>query len=653
MGKTICKITALSALMALTLSGTAIGAPSSGRISTPAEQSNAITVRGKVVDSKGEPMPGASVMIVGTSKGVITSADGTFEIEALAGASLQVEFIGFVTQTVSASPAFMNIVLVEDTEFLDEVVVVGYGVQKKKLVTGSTINIDGDLIKKQNTTNAMGSLYSSVPGVSIIQENGQPWADYKITVRGLNTTGSGSSPLYVIDGVAGGSISSLNPADIESIDILKDAASAAIYGARAAAGVVLVTTRQGKSGKVNISFDAYYGFQKPHFNGVSAVGASEYMELVDAAFRSNGALAEGAHYYDLEALMPVQYAKMKAGTWDGTNWLKEMVNKNAPTHNEAISINGGNDIIRFSLGFSNSGVEGTLGYPQPTYYNRRTIRLNTDVTLLRNREGKDLLKFGENATLSLYDSRGVSTGNIYSNTIHKALVYTPFLPAYNDDGTYYTYQNQLRDGWNASDGAYNLIEEASYKKREGRRYRLQSNFYLEYTPVRDLKLRASYGYRYHNSATREYTPVYQLNGTTVNEYDRAQEEMGVSNSSTFETTASWSHTFGDHHVDALVGTSLESTDWGMSVGAWKKNTKFGTWEAANITQTSDDINAEMADLWGGNTIPFNNLLSYFGRVNYNYKEKYMATAILRADGSSNFAKGHAGATSLHSLPAGS
>lgn len=640
MGKTICKITALSALMALTLSGTAIGAPSSGRISTPAEQSNAITVRGKVVDSKGEPMPGASVMIVGTSKGVITSADGTFEIEALAGASLQVEFIGFVTQTVSASPAFMNIVLVEDTEFLDEVVVVGYGVQKKKLVTGSTINIDGDLIKKQNTTNAMGSLYSSVPGVSIIQENGQPWADYKITVRGLNTTGSGSSPLYVIDGVAGGSISSLNPADIESIDILKDAASAAIYGARAAAGVVLVTTRQGKSGKVNISFDAYYGFQKPHFNGVSAVGASEYMELVDAAFRSNGALAEGAHYYDLEALMPVQYAKMKAGTWDGTNWLKEMVNKNAPTHNEAISINGGNDIIRFSLGFSNSGVEGTLGYPQPTYYNRRTIRLNTDVTLLRNREGKDLLKFGENATLSLYDSRGVSTGNIYSNTIHKALVYTPFLPAYNDDGTYYTYQNQLRDGWNASDGAYNLIEEASYKKREGRRYRLQSNFYLEYTPVRDLKLRASYGYRYHNSATREYTPVYQLNGTTVNEYDRAQEEMGVSNSSTFETTASWSHTFGDHHVDALVGTSLESTDWGMSVGAWKKNTKFGTWEAANITQTSDDINAEMVDLWGGNTIPFNNLLSYFGRVNYNYKEKYMATAILRADGSSNFAKGH-------------
>lgn len=639
MEKTICKITALSALMALTLSGYAAETPVSGSISISAEQSNAVTVRGKVVDSKGEPLPGATVRVAGTSKGVSTDADGNFEIQTLVGASLQVDFIGYVSQTVAASPSFMTITLLEDTEFLDEVVVVGYGVQKKKLVTGSTINIDGDLIQKQNTTNAIGSLYSSVPGVSITQENGQPGSDYSVVIRGLNTLGS-SAPLYVIDGIAGGSLSSLNPSDIESIDILKDAASAAIYGARAAAGVVLVTTRQGKAGRVNITYDAYYGIQKPHFNGVSAVGASEYMDLVDAAFRSNGALAEGAHYFDLEALMPVQYAKMKAGTWDGTNWLKEMVNKNAPTYNQAVSINGGNDIARFSFGFSNSGTEGTLGHPQPTYYKRTTVRMNSEITLLRNRLGKDILKFGENATFSIYDSRGVSTGNIYDNTIHKALVYTPFLPAYDDDGSYYTYQDQLRDGWNASDGAYNLIEQASYGKREGRRYRLQSNLYLEYTPHQDWKVRAVYGYRYYNSATRKYTPAYQLAGTEINEFDKVEQEMGVSNAQSLDATVSWGHTYGDHHIDALVGGSIESTKWGMDVGAWKKKTKRGIWEAANISNTESDINPEMVDLWGENTVPYNDLASMFARANYNYKEKYMATAILRVDGSSNFAKGH-------------
>jgi len=639
MEKTICKITALSALMALMLSGNAAGTPVGGSVLISAEQNNAITVRGKVVDSKGEALPGAAIHVVGTSNGVSTNVDGTFAIEALAGASLQVDYIGYLSQTVTASPSFMTITLVEDTEFLDEVVVVGYGVQKKKLVTGSTINIDGDLIQKQNTTNAIGSLYSSVPGVSIVQENGQPWSGYNITIRGLNTTGS-SSPLIVIDGIVGGSLSSLNPSDIESVDILKDAASAAIYGARAAAGVVLVTTRQGKSGKMSIIYDAYYGIQKPNFNGVSAVGASEYMDLVDAAFRSNGALADGAHYYDLETLMPVQYAKMKAGTWDGTNWLKEMVNKNAPTYNQAITVNGGNDLIRYSFGFSNSGTEGTLGHPQPTYYKRTTVRLNTEVSLIRDRFGKDVLKFGENATLSIYDSRGVSTGNIYDNTIHKALVYTPFLPAYNDDGSYYTYQNQLADGWNASDGAYNLIEKASYAEREGRKYRLQSNFYLDFTPHRDLKVRAVYGYRYYNSATRKYTPAYQLSGTEINEHDSVEQEMSVSNAQSFEVTALWKHTFGDHYVDALIGASIESTRWGMDVGAMKKMTKFGTWEAANISNTESDITPEMVDLWGENTVPYNDIISQFARANYNYKEKYMLTAIVRRDGSKNYAEGY-------------
>ncbi len=638
MGRTIYKIVWAAALLSLLHCGSALGAPAEETSSLSQQQRN-ISVKGKVVDSQGEPLPGAGVLVVGTTRGINADMDGSFQIDVPLGARLEASYIGYISTVVTVESSSVTIVLNEEAESLDEVVFVGYGVQKKKLVTGANINIDGDMIQKQNTTNAIGSLYSSVPGVTIVQDNGQPWSGYNITVRGLNTTGS-SSPLYVIDGIAGGSISSLNPSDIESIDILKDAASAAIYGARAAAGVILVTTKQGQKGRVSVNYDAYYGIQKPNFNGVTAVGAKEYSELVDAAFRSNSALAEGAHYYDLAKLMPVQYAKMQAGTWDGTNWLKEMVNKNAPTFNQSVGIMGGNDMYRFSFGFSNSKVEGTLGYPQPTYYDRTTIRMNTDITLWRTKTGRDILHFGENATLSMYDSRGVSTGNIYGNTIHTALTYTPFLPAYNDDGSYYTYQNQLADKWQATDGAYNLIEAASYGDREGRTYRLQSNLYLEFTPHKDWKARLVYGYRYYSSASRQYTPEYKLSGNNQNEYDRVQEEQSVSNSSSIEATLSWNHTFGDHHADALVGGSIESTGWGMNVGAWQKQTKFGTWEAANISNTESDITPEMVDLWGGNTVPYNDIESVFARANYNYKETYMATAILRVDGSKNFASGH-------------
>ncbi len=198
------------------------------------------TVRGTIIDQLGEPIAGATIIEKGTENGVISDIDGNYTLRVKQGAELTISYVGYVTQEVKAHNV-TNVTLVEDQELIEEVVVVGYGVQKKKLLTGATINISGDEIAKQNTTSPLGALYSSVPGVNITVSNGQPGASYNITVRGLNTTGS-SGPLYVIDGVAGGDINSLNPADIESIDILKDAASAAIYGARASSGVVLVTT---------------------------------------------------------------------------------------------------------------------------------------------------------------------------------------------------------------------------------------------------------------------------------------------------------------------------------------------------------------------------------------------------------------------------
>ena len=598
-------------------------------------------ISGKVIDSNGDPVIGAGITHVGTTNGVITDFEGNYVFNVPDGATIGVEALGFDPQQfkVIAGQNVYNITLSESATELDETVVIGYGTQRKRLITGSTISVSGDLIQKQQTTNAVGALYSSVPGVNIVQANGQPWSGYTITVRGLGTT-KNSDPLYVIDGVAGGSISALNPADIESIDILKDAASSAIYGARAANGVILVTTKQGKrDSKVTVSVDASWGIQQPNTNGVHSVSGKEYIDLVNKAFVANGSIEEGESYFDYSELMPVQWEWMQKGTWNGTDWLQESINKNAPTNNYVIGINGGNDLVRFSLSYSKSYTEGTLGYPKKTWYDRNTIRANTDFSILR-KNGRDILRFGENATFSVYNDRGVSTGGIYDNTLHTAMTYTPLLPAYDTDGTWYTWDDQIRDNWQEREGAYNLLENWSMGEKEGKTYRLQANIFLEYTPTRAWKFRSALGYHFRAKFSRSYTPEYQLSASKENEFDDVSQSGEVSNSYTWENTVAWNKEFGDHHLDALLGTSIEGTRWGMSVSGSRQQTKFGTWESANLSSVTSDLDAEMASISGSNTVPYNDLLSFFGRINYNFRDTYLLTLIAREDGSKNFAKGH-------------
>ena len=404
-----------------------------------------ISVSGTVKDNTGYGAIGASVIQQGTTNGVITDLDGKYTISVPANATLVFSSIGFKDEVIAVNgQTTIDVTLQEDNEMLEETVVIGYGTQKKKLVTGSTINVSGDLIQKQNTTDATGALYSSVPGVNIVASNGQPWSGYKIQIRGIGTTGN-ANPLIVVDGVAGGDLSSIAPSDIESIDILKDAASAAIYGARAANGVILITTKQAKkTEKMNVHLDASFGFQSPNFNGVRSVTAKEYMELVNTAMES-----AGGDPYDFATRMPVQYPQIMNGTFTGTDWLRESVNKNAPQRNISVGINGGNDSSRYSISYSNSYVEGTLGYPKKTYYNRHTIRANSEFSLWRL-NGRDIIKFGENAVISIYDSNSVSQGTIYGNAIHSLLTLDPCLPAYDSDGTYYSYEDQKRDHFSSA-----------------------------------------------------------------------------------------------------------------------------------------------------------------------------------------------------------
>ena len=266
-----------------------------------------VTISGNVKDSNGEPIIGASVLEKGTTNGIITDFDGNFNLTVNSNSILSISFVGYKTQEINVNgQTSFNIVLSEDTEVLDEVVVVGYGVQKKKLVTGATVQVKGDDLQKLNTVSALGALQSQSPGVNITQSSGMPGEGYKVNIRGMGTIGS-SAPLYVIDGVAGGDINMLNPADIESIDVLKDAASAAIYGARAANGVILVTTKQGKTGKVRISYDGYYGVQqiakKPEL-----LNAKQYMEIMDRK--------DGAGTYDWKNLLPSYLYEL-------TGWMKQ------------------------------------------------------------------------------------------------------------------------------------------------------------------------------------------------------------------------------------------------------------------------------------------------------------------------------------------
>ena len=589
-------------------------------------------ISGQVIDAGKQPVIGAAVMIPGTNTGATTDLDGKFSIQVAPGTQLEVSCIGYATLRVSAAEG-MIITLQEDNEMLEETVVIGYGTQKKKLLTGSTINITGEDIQKQNTTNALGALYSSVPGVNIVQSSGLPGASYNITVRGIGTTGN-SDPLIVIDGVAGGKLDDLNPADIESIDILKDAASAAIYGARAANGVVLVTTRQGKIGekKATVTFDAYMGFQQPNTNGVKVVSATEYLDLI-----SRAGLTE---FDNIEETMPVQMEWIRKGLWNGTDWFNSSINNNAPTNNLVLGVTGGSDSVRYSFSFSKSYQEGTIGVPKPTYYDRTTLRANTDFSILR-KNNRDVIKLGENVTVSITDSRSMGTqgrGSDVSNLLTK----TPLLPAYDLDGSIYTYDKQLRDHWDARDNEVNLLQQQSLKESEGKGVRVQGNVYLEVNPIKELKLRTAFGIRANATFGREYTPEYQLTASDYKDYDVVKQSARVSTNWTWELTANYKKTFAsDHTVEALVGTSIEGTGWGMSLDGTRSHTKFGTWNSANLSSVEGDLAGdEQAKMNGSNDVPYNNLLSFFARANYSYKDKYMFTAIVRADGSCNFAKGN-------------
>ena len=601
-------------------------------------QQATVQVKGIVLDSSGQPIIGAGVIEVGTQgNGTITGADGSFTISITKGAKLKISYVGYKTVTVTPTEGrTLNITLDEDSELLNDVVVVGYGTQRKKLVTGSTVHVTSENIEAVNAVDAFGALQSLASGMNIVMNSGQPGEGYKVTIRGMGTAGS-NTPLYVVDGVPGANIEDLSPNDIESIDILKDAASSAIYGARASNGVILVTTKKGKagSGHVQVSFDGYLGWQNPNTNDVTPLNAKQYMEIINKARE-----IQGVEPYVWENYIPKQYAQIMSGQWNGTNWLEETTIDNAPMHNASINISGGSDLSRFAVGFSKYHQTGTLGAPADPKFDRYTVRLNSDYSLIR-KKGRDVLKIGENVTFSATDKRGVSVGGIYGNSIRTLLAMTPLLPAYNDQGGYYEYKDVLADNWNFLDEAANPLASMKYDNGNGytKRYRLQTNFFLEFSPIKELTWRTSAGWLYRHAESRSYVPVYELSAKKSNPNDDVRQSQSYSIRWSLENTLNWVKSFGDHNIDALLGQSVEKWGYGNGVNVTNSNSIFpGSFDHAYIAN-ANVVDPTFTSI-GGSPESQGALSSFFGRVNYNYAETYLLSLVLRADGSSNFARGH-------------
>lgn len=582
-----------------------------------------VTVSGTVVDADGMTMPGVNIVVKGTTTGVITDIDGNFSISVPDKESiLTFSFVGYTSQDiVVGNQTKLNVILQTSSLELEDVVVVGYGVQKKKLVTGATSQVKGDDITKLNTVNALGALATQTAGVNITQSSGMPGEGFKVAVRGLGTVGD-SAPLYIIDGVTGGDINSLNPADIESIDILKDAASAAIYGARAANGVVLITTKQGRTGKVSVSLDTYVGWQnvykKPHL-----LNAQQYVEIMDEAYSNDNKTLDWAN------LVP-DWKRIQNG-WEGPNWFESALNKNAFVRNHSLNVTGGSEQSVFSIGISNTSQEGTIGKPVAPQYDRTTIRINSEHTLFK--KGKlEILKFGENVNFNASSKNGIGIGNMDSNSIYRLLNTYPVFDVYDANGNYTT-----AIPLNSSRANPIGIMDYEQGQNETKAYGLNANAYLILEPIKNLKFKSSFGVRYAQNNYRKFVPVYNLSSDNFRNENEVQQRMTTTMNWMIENTINYNFSTGLNNFDVLLGQSVENNGLGMSMNGTNKNSLFNDLEHAYLDNTK--VIASGSTSLGGYPTNPHKMASFFGRVNYNFKETYMLNFVLRADGSSNFKRG--------------
>ena len=601
-----------------------------------------IQIKGVVVSGGDNlPLPGVNVVVKGTSIGTITDLDGQFSFAVPAKSMLSITYIGYKPLEVAADGSkLMNITLQEDTETLDEVVVVGYGVQKKSVVTAAISRVTAEDLNNTTPSRIEDALKGKVSGVQITQSSGQPGADSKVRIRGVGTVNN-SEPLYIVDGMpVDGGINYLNPTDIQSVEILKDAASAAIYGARAANGVILVTTKSGVSGKTNITYDFTYGLQNP-WKKRSVLNATEYMTLMNEVAVNDG---------NAPKYLPEQIAS--AGK--GTDWQDETFNYDAPVQSHQVSVNGGSEKIVYFLSLGYFDQEGIVGgnYGKSNY-NRWSLRTNSTYNVFETKDRSFLnkMRVGVNISYARAKSSGIETNSEYGSILGSALAFDPTVPVYaaNPESVLASYPNAVKDkngkvysipagGFQEIANPVGMLNAPTSSTLNEDKF--VASFWGELDLYEGLKFKSSYGADLAFWGNDGYTFPYFL----------ATQGKNITQSSVFsnmhrgftwqvENTLTFTKTFDDkHNLTVLLGQSAKEYTlrelYGDDYDLLETNP-----DKANINSAIADRDEERV---AGGTGGFSNqtLASYFGRIDYNFDERYMIQATVRRDGSSNFGPNH-------------
>jgi TonB-dependent starch-binding outer membrane protein SusC len=583
-------------------------------------------VSGTIINQRtSNPVAGATVVVKNKNRSTVTDEAGRFSIEAVPSDVLTVTSVGFDSQEIKVGSGDVKVQLKEADNTMENVVVIGYGTQKKKLVTGANLQVKGDDLQKQSTTNALQALQGQASGVQITSSSGQPGDGFNIIIRGKGTIGN-FWPLVIVDGVQGVDLNSINPADIESIDVLKDAASAAIYGSQAANGVILVTTRTGRPNqKAQITLDAYYGLQnvarKAHL-----LNAKEYAVIMNEQAINSGK----SPYFTNDVInnLPVN-----------TNWMDQMFVKNVPTQNYVFGATGGNagSTYSTSLGYTNQG--GIVGGSNISYYERYTFKMNSEHNLYSN-----IIKLGEHLTFDNVNSHGIQTGGQYNNTLRAAFGTNPFLPMYDSAGNFFPadrvgwYPGKPDAAWdntNANPYATMYYNSTGRNNNQG----LFGDAYLQIEPIKGLKFRTSLGLNYYSNQSHGYGAPYHLSIYAIRDTSTVYQSMGSGKTLQFDNTLTYDFKVGkDHSFSVMAGSSaLKSKGTGLSGNNWDLRVVDLKHAYLDVAQ---DRSAQSDHLTAGGGPYESALMSYFGRLQYNFKEKYLLNATFRADGSSNFAPDH-------------
>ncbi|MFA5815308.1 MAG: TonB-dependent receptor [Bacteroidales bacterium] len=573
-----------------------------------------LLVSGTVSDEKGSGLPGVNVLVKGTSIGISTDASGKYSISVPnAQATLQFSYVGYLSiEEAVNGRAVVNVSMKPSAFDLAEAVVVGYGLQKKSLITGSIARVSAQEMARGNNLRINQALQGKTAGVVVMNNSGQPGDFVSVRIRGIGTNGD-AEPLYIVDGLPtnGYGIDYLSPSDIESVEVLKDAASAAIYGARAANGVILITTKRGGTGKTQITYENYVGVQNP-WRKLDVLSKNDYLMLQNEAAANAG--------------QPWKFSQAMMDTlkWD-TDWQDQMFNYNAPKTNHQITFSGGNNKASFMSSINYYKQDGIVAKGK-SQFERFTYKLNTDWDM-------NFVKVGSSITLANLNSKGIGANDHFAATsLIQALNTPPIVPVTFADSTWATPE----DFGIGMQEITNPIAMLSYTNSATNTYKAVGNAFaiFDFGKLSDvlqgLSFRTSFGGEYALVINRGYTPKYDLDAThktLVNGVSRSEDNYINWN---LENVLTYDKTLGSSHFTALLGHAAQRNQY-SNVGGSKNNVIFSDFEHAYIDNAVDPLSASIYGGYGDHT-----MLSYFGRINYDFMGRYMITAILRTDGSSRF-----------------